>query len=448
MKLLFSVILAVLVLMSVVAWRMIPPAPGGDRITLVWATDNNPVRQAQVDLFNKLNPDVYLMIDPANTGAEKVIVQSLGGVGPDLFDSYGIGSLETYVNAGIAWDVTEQFKEEGIELDKLIWPVAVPSCVLEGRVYATPCNVNAQAIWYNKDVFDRYGVPYPRQDWTWDELIETAQKLTKRDARGNPTVFGLYWGFDAWVDLAYQHGGDVFVDGGTRCVVDSPETIAGIQLGHDLLYKYKIAPTPVEEATLATAGGWGSGGMTFLMDGRVAMAWGGRWWLNRMRQQKGLRLGAVELPYAKEKTLLGGARVAMINSRSPKREVALRFLKFLLSPEYNILLNDQADALAPLKSVAYTPRFLLNPDYPQEDYNEVWRNAVSRSQPDQVSPFVKGADLTDLNRQVDLVKGDLKPPPDAMRDAARDVNARILRNARLKPHLGALYEEITGRQPQ
>lgn len=447
MKLTFAAIGVVLILLSIYAYRTLPDADAGGKTRLVWVTDNNPVRAEQVALFNRLNPDLELVIDPANTDQQKVIVQSIGGVGPDLFDTYGQESAEAYVASGIAWDITDRMLEAGIDVPKVIWPVAVPSCVVNGRVYGFPCNVNANAIWFNKDVFDRSGVPYPKPGWTWPEFIEIAKKLTIRDERGRAKQFGLYWDFNATRDLVYQHGGRYFDPTATRCTLDSPEAIAGVKLSHDLMYVHKVAPTPTEEAALSTQGGWGSGGITFLMSGRVAMAYGGRWWLNLMRKQKGLRLGVVEIPYAKERVTVGGARCTFINKNSPRREQALRFIKFLASREYNELLNDQADALAPLMSACYTDRFLHNPAHPEEDYNAVWREVVKNSIPAEFCPFLRGGEMEPINTQMDLVRGGLKDPELACRDAARNATARIRRNARLIPHLGRLYRELTGQEP-
>ncbi|MFN3730121.1 MAG: ABC transporter substrate-binding protein [Fimbriimonadaceae bacterium] len=449
MRWIFGGAFLVLMVLSIVAWRIAPEPPGGpDKVTLVWATDNNPVREAQVALFNKLNPDLHLTIDPVNNAREKVIVQSIGGVGPDLFDTYGFESLRAFVNSGVAWDITDPLREEGIIVEDLIWPVGVSSCVMSGRTYGFPANVNADAIWYNKDLFDEAGVPYPRPGWTWEELIETGKKLTQRDANGRPVRFGLYFSFDAWQNIVRTFGGQLWEDGGTRCVIDSPDAVEGLQMLQDLMYTHRVVPSPQEEATLSTQGGWGSGGITFLMGGRVAMAFGGRWWLNLIRKEApNLRLGVVELPFTKRNSVVGGARCVLVNSKSPKRDYALRFIKFLSGPEYNQLLNDQADALAPVKSYSFTERFLHNPEWPDEDYNAVWREVVSKSTPEEVNPFVKGAELGPLNQQLDLIKANLKPAPAAARDAAKNMDDRIRRQARMRPELAELYQQLTGVAP-
>jgi len=438
---------AILALLTGIASLNQAPASTG-KIRITWVTDNNPVRSEQIALFMKLHPDIEVAIDPLNNEQQKVIVQAIAGVGPDVFDSYGRVSLENYVRSGIAYDLTDEFAKVGIKAEEIVWPVAKSSFYLDKRVYGFPCNVAANAIWYNKDLFDTAKVPYPKDGWSWGDLIATAKKLTIPGAGGRYKQFGIYWDFGMTYDLQVQFGGRRFSADGTRCLIDSEASIAGTQLSQDMLYKFKIAPSPAQEAALATQGGWGQGGLTFLLGGKVAMATGGRWWLNRLRVDgKGLRLGAVEMPYLVKPATMGGARCAMVNRLSKNRNAAVKFALFLTSPEYNQLLNDQADALAPVKAASYTDRFLLNPEHPEEDYNKVWRGAVEKAVPEEFTPFAKGAELSAINDQLDLVKANSKSARAAMVDAAANMNRRIRRNARIKPSLTKLFFELTGDKP-
>ena len=43
---------------------------------------------------------------------------------------------------------------------------------------------------YNRDLFDKAGVAYPKQGWTWEEFREVAKALTVKDSSGNVTQFG------------------------------------------------------------------------------------------------------------------------------------------------------------------------------------------------------------------------------------------------------------------
>jgi multiple sugar transport system substrate-binding protein len=449
MKRVFGGVFLGLILLSVVAWKIQPDLGQEGKIPLVWVSDDNPARREQIRLFNRLYPQYDLRLDPTNTGMEKVIVQSLAGVGPDLFDCYDGFQLSAYVKSGIAWDVTEPLQEAGIDVHKDLWPAVHPNILHEGRVYGFPTNAAVNAVWFNKDIFDKYHLSYPKGPWTWEEFIPLAQRLTVRDEKGRIEHFGFLCDWWNWPQFVLQWGGKLYTDDGTRCIVDSPEAVAGVQFLQDLIYKYHVMPSPVEEAAMATQGGWGTGTITFFGAGKGAMALGGRWWLCSLRDYRGLRLGAVECPHGPYRVFRGYGRATLINSKSPRRWQALDFLKYEASKPYNDLINHQADALAPVIRFCFTPEYLHDPAFPQEDFNAVWRDVMKFGVPDQISPFINGQRASRiLNKQLDLVKNNQKTAQAALETAAREINAEIQKTLEQDPQLRLRYEQLTsGRKP-
>ncbi len=446
MKSVFLGTFFVLCLLSAVAWKIQPARQETGKVPLSWVSDDNPARREQIALFNQLNPALDLRLDPSNTGMEKVIVQSLAGVGPDLFDCYNGFQLSAYVRSGIAWDVTDRLKRAGIDAPKEVWPGTHPCMLHEGRVYGFPTNAAVNAIWVNKDLFDRLRIPYPTGSMTWEEFIPLARRLTVKDENGRAKQFGFLCDWWNWQQFVLQWGGRLYSPDGTRCVVDSPQAIAGVQFFHDLIYKHHIMPSPVEEAAMATQGGWGTGTISFFGAGKGAMALGGRWWLCSLRQYEKLRLGAFECPHGPLRVFRGYGRATLVNAKSPRREQALEFLKYEASKPWNDLINHQADALAPVIRFSYTPEYLHDPEFPQEDYNAVWRDVMQFGVPDQVSPFINGQRAERiLNKQLDLVKNDQKPAADALRTAALQINAEIGKTLERDPVLRARYQQLTQR---
>jgi multiple sugar transport system substrate-binding protein len=464
-KTLLAVTLLVLVAMTAFVTGTLPKDEAKGRIPLVWATDPNPDRDRQVKLFNELSekradeeeeklPEgekatrLHLRIDPNNSGREKVIVQSLAGVGPDVFDYWGYGNFDAYIKSGIAWDVTDALKSRGFDPEKMIWPLAKPWTITkEGRVYGIPANVGSDAIWFNKNLFDRAGVPYPKEGWTPAELIETAEKLTERDAQGNPVRYGFLIDFGG----GYNHflasfGGQAFSDDGRTCTVDSPESIACLTFMHDLIYKYRVSPSPQEEQAITTGGGWGGGAgpMAYFRREVGAMALGGRWWLAQLRNdlKTGMRLGSVPPPiFRYPRFSSGGTRAVMINARSPRREEALDFLVYLLEQPYNQLLNDQGDALSGVREYSYTDRYLNNPEFPGQDFHGAFRKTLEMAVEQNRTPYLPQSEVDlYLNRQLDMVKLNLKKPEQALRDAKRDIQAAMARWIDRNPDLKAEYE--------
>lgn len=443
MKFVFLCLFAIMTLLSLVAWLW-QPGDDDDRTALVWAVDDNPMRRRQIELFNELHPEYNLMLDPqppSTAGLEKVIVQCLAGVGPDVFDCYNASQLSAYVRAGIARDVTEELSARGVTPNS-VWPALRPLIVLDDRMYGFPGNANAHAVWFNKTLFDRAGMPYPRAPWSWEDFIETAKKLTIRNARGQPVQFGFigYWDYKA---ALYQWGARIFTPAGTRSALDSPEATAAMQFMEDLIFVHGITPSLDEEKSLATAGGWGTGPITLFGDERGAMAIGGRWWLCILRHDDyaHLELGAVDMPCGPSCTIPGGGRSTLVNARSENQEGALLFLEYLHSAEWNNLINQQADALAPVIEYNYTEDFLYNPDHPEEDYNDVWRTALENAVPEDISPYINGQKVERiLLKQTDLVRAGGKSGPAAMKTAAREINLGIIDTLRRDPVLREHYK--------
>jgi len=445
-KYVFAGALGFLVLLSGVAWMLRPQLAEEGKTPLVWVSDDNPARREQIEVFNKLHPQLQLRLDPSNVGMQKVIVQCIGGVGPDLFDCYDGFQLSAYVKSGIAMDVTDELAKAGIDVAKDCWAAAHPNCILDGRTYGFPTNASVNAIWLNKALFDEHKLPYPKGQWTWDEFIPLAQRLTVRDPSGRHKYFGFMMDWWNWRHFLVQWGGRVYTPDGTRCVLDSAEAIGAIQLMQDLIYKYRVAPSPVDEANMATTGGWGSGTITFFGGGKAAMALGGRWWLCTLRKYKALRLGAVECPHGPKRTFRGYGRSTLVNKNSPRRAEALAFLKYLAGSHYNELINHQADALAPVVRYCYTDLYLHDPKFPAEDYNAVWRDVMQYGIPDEVSPFITGNVASRfIEKQLDLVKNGQKPAAEAMRLAARQVNEEIQKNLERSPTLRERYEALAAR---
>ncbi len=435
-----------LIVLSVVAWKIQPPPNPPGKTELTWVSDDNPARRGQIALYNQLYPKDILKLDPDNSGMEKVIVQSLAGVGPDLFDCYDGFQLSAYVKSGIAWDITDQLKKMGINVKKQVWPCIFPDLMLDGRIYGVGTNVSVNAIWINKKLFDEDHVPYPKGPWTWKQFIPIAEKMTKRDSTGRIVQYGLLCDWYNWPQFIMQWGGSIYSPDGTSCTLDSPQCIAAIQFMHDLIYKYHVMPSPVEQAA-ATAGGWGSGTISFFAADKGAMALGGRWWLCTLRQNSvPMDLGVVPCPFGPKRVYLGYGKATLINKNSPKRYEALNFLKFEASKAYSNLICHQADGFGPIKADIHDPIVLHDPAYPQENYNQVWINVMKYAQPEQISPFINGNTVTIIiNKQMDLIQGNEKSVPDAMRTATRQINEEIQKTIAIDPTLRMRYEKLTGR---
>lgn len=474
MKHVLAVVLVVLVVMSILAALLEPPDEAKGRTALTWVSDNNPARVEQIENFNRLFPDCFLRLDPNNTGVQKIIVQACSGIGPDIIDVYGIRQLQTYVDAGVLLDVTEIAIQRGFDPTKT-YPKARPMLMMDGRQYCYPCNVNVDIIIYNKNLFDKYDVPYPPTDRviTWTEFIEkyAAPLTVRRPGKAMPECFGFC--NDSWEELIYQAGGSFFTPDGTRCVVDSPQAIEAVQFHRDLMHRFNVSPNPIQREGLSSEGGWGQGWINFFGSQRIASIKIGKWSLIRLRRFQSdqrelfrkrhpdvvipsdpeecrrwhrkwmnersdpqdlppIRLGAMHVPRfeGREPAVVLDCRSAAINKLSPNRDKAVNFLAYLAGETYCQTINDGADALPGNPEFATLER-QRNPEWPgEDDLHDLTNKAVAWGVTREVSPYIDGATTYRfIGAQIERIEAD--PSTDvaqAMRIAAQDVNREIRRN--------------------
>ena len=413
-----------MVLLSAGVWLSQPRPREDGKEELAWVSDDNPTRQGQLGVFERTHPRYRVTLDPDNQGVEKVIVQCLAGVGPDLIDSYNAFDLAAFVNSGIVEDLTDTLKQKGIDVKSQTFPGIQGAAIYEGRVYGVPADLSVDGIWIHRDILRKAGIPEPRGPWSWEQLAQLAQRLTGRDATGRVTQYGLMFNWD-WKDFFFTYGAHIFSPDGRRCLLDRPEASRAIAMMHDLVYKYRVAPTPVEQASMSGEGGWGSGSIAWFGAKRCAMALGGRWWLARLRDYPGLDLGAAECPNGGFRRFWGYGRATLVNKASKHRDAALAFLECLSTPVYNREVNQDADGVCAFKQFANN---LDDPAHPNEHDNDVWVDLAQHAAPDETSPYLDGATVSRLiQKQVDLVEENSKDAVTAMRDARRDIDEAMSR---------------------
>ncbi|WP_179215309.1 ABC transporter substrate-binding protein [Paenibacillus sp. MY03] len=98
------------------------------------------------------------------------------------------GSYYTFQELGVFADLTPLAEKHGFDTKRLK-PVLLDSVLnfsKEGELFTLPFSSNVAALFYNKDIFDKFGVAYPPDEQiTWDALLDISQKLTRSDGGVN-----------------------------------------------------------------------------------------------------------------------------------------------------------------------------------------------------------------------------------------------------------------------
>lgn len=103
----------------------------------------------------------------------------------------------------------------------------------DGKREGMPTTASDFMIAYNKDIFDKAGLPYPTDDWTWDDFSATAKQVSSGE--GANRVYGIvsHWILQSFAPFVY--GGMPYNEDWSKQTLDDPDTLKGYQLFGDLV---------------------------------------------------------------------------------------------------------------------------------------------------------------------------------------------------------------------
>ncbi len=274
-------------------------APESKPILLRWATwgdvSGTNILQAAVDGFKKAHPGVEVRLErtPFGEYTSKLLVQYSAGMAPDVM-AVNCDMLPAFAAKGVLADLKPYVdKDPSIQLSDY-FPEAIDHYTVHGTLTAIPSDISPICvIYYNKKKFDEARLPYPKDDWDVDRFLKTAQQLMKKDSQGNVTQYGFVDEWPLWDAWVYTFGGQMVDDEKkpTRCTLDSPQAISGVQFRADLMNRYKVMPGP---AYITAMGGLGNSQL--FINGTVAMYHSGIWQSPAFRQIKDFDWDVVEFP--------------------------------------------------------------------------------------------------------------------------------------------------------
>jgi multiple sugar transport system substrate-binding protein len=112
-------------------------------------------------------------------------------------------SFRTLLDLELPDDLTAFAKDNKVDLGKIEPAIKNELDKLgNGKLYGIPFEMNYGAMVYNKDLFDKFNVPYPRDNMTWDDALAAAKKLTKSDGGANyfgmipPDLRSMFWQYN------------------------------------------------------------------------------------------------------------------------------------------------------------------------------------------------------------------------------------------------------------
>jgi len=211
------------------------------------------------------------------------------------------------------------------------FPAFMKNSQTGGKTWGVPFQRSTIVLYYNKEAFKEAGLDPNKPPATWAEQIEYAKKLTKRDASGNVTQWGMQVpssGFPYWLFQAFttQNGVELMNEAGDTTYFDKPEVIEALQYWVDLSTKHKVmAPGVIE---------WGTTPKDFF-EKKTAMMWTTTGNLTNVRKNAKFDFGVAMLPAGKRRgsPTGGGNFYVFKKSTSEQQAAAVKFIQWITSPE-------------------------------------------------------------------------------------------------------------------
>ena len=434
-------ILAALAALAVLAYALWPR--GGlvhDRKELVffaWASsrDYTLLKHLIREDFESEHPGFQVKVLNAPDVNEKLKTMIAGGMPPDVM-GLDISTLASYEDQGVILDIQDRFDED-VAAGRLdpddYFPIGLEALRVRGRLHGLPKGFTPYVLYYNQDLFDKAGLPYPRAGWTWEDLRHAARSIAKdEDGDGVMDTFGLshsHWlqGLAPWV---WQNGGRILDETRTRCTLDEAEAVEALQFLKDMMSEPGVAIPDQLAAGIKT----GTSSISLFERGRLGMYGPVGWWMvyyfARIDPDR-VRWDVAPLPVRRK-----GARPATavaetaycVSARSRYPRVAYDLVKFLSGFKVQRAFMDIGVDVPVLRSVAALPEFTHREKPPRSTH--VFLDALDHA---RIMPTTREFQELDaiaksrLEKVVVLGTSDAKP---ACEEVAREINRVMERNRR------------------
>jgi len=374
--------------------------------------------------FEKDNPGIKLR--PIYSGSyQESIAKALTAVkagDPPVLSILLSTDMYTLIDEDAIIPFDEVIKPADQAWVKSFYPSFMENSQTGGKTWGIPFQRSTIVLYWNKEMFKAAGLDPNRPPQTWAEQLDYAQKLTKRDAAGNVSQWGIqipssgfpYWLFQA---LAIQNGVNLMNAAGTQTYYDRPEVIAALTYWVDLARKHKVHPEGIVE--------WGTTPRDFF-ERKMAMMWTTTGNLPNVQNNAKFDFGVAMLPTGKQRgSPTGGGNFYLFKKTTPaQREAALTFVKWATQPERAAQWGIDTGYVAVTPAAFETP---VMKKYVQ-DFPPA---AVARDQ----LPYAKAELSTHDNQRVTKALNDglqaaltgTKTPEQAMKDAQREAE-RLLRS--------------------
>lgn len=299
-----------------------------------WRSDWFPsMAQEMLEKFHAEHPliRVFYTPDPLNMEVD-TLADLQAGTAADVFQGC-CTFFPTWAQLGLTLDL-QPFVDRDLDQATIDdWDQAQYEALAlrDGPRFGLPKYRGALALYYNKDLFDKYQVAYPTDQWTYDDYLAAMQKLTHdQDSDGATDLWG------SMTDIAWERlqlhvnnwGGHLVApENPARCLMGAPEAMAAFEWLRARMWDDGVMASFLNVQNMSTRSAF--------INQRVAMVEDGSWALKDILVGSNFRIGVAPLPRGPvRRTTLATTDGFGIYVGTTHSEEAWTLMKFLISKRY------------------------------------------------------------------------------------------------------------------
>jgi multiple sugar transport system substrate-binding protein len=372
------------------------------------------IREAAIARFNKRYPNVKVVdqFNPITSWSDyldKLLTLSVSGKAPDLIhiatEGVQLGVKKRLLRSLNEFADADSAAEEALSDSD---PALVKSVTVDGKFYLLPAAWNNMMIYYNTRVFEEAGIPRPSNDWTWEEFLEVAKKLTSGSGPQKRFGFGIpYFNFGL-TPFWYSAGTSILKNDLTQANLDDPKFLEAVKFLRSLVHEHTVSPDPANTDPNAV--------FQLFAAGKIAMTGGGHWPMQFFAANNFKDFDVLPWPKNVAKSTVFGVDGWGISPKTKNPELAWELLKELVSAESQRQAAGSGVAIPARRSVAETEEFLKQPASAKLFYE-----SLSYAQPVQAPPNYSDVERIFM-RHLGTVMANEATPEDALKEAQAELS--------------------------
>ncbi|MCL4541575.1 MAG: sugar ABC transporter substrate-binding protein, partial [Chloroflexi bacterium] len=208
----------------------------------------------------------------------KLLTMIAGGVPPDVLGLPGPGAiLPEFASKGFLTDLGSLIARDAkLVQPQDFYPQALQVGQWQGKQYGLiTSTISTAVLVYNADALKKAGVTqtpaqlYDAGKWTWNDFTQVARQVTMRTAGSStPDQYGFLVPFDVQMGSSFlwEAGGHLLDPQRSKCLLDTAQSIRGLQFLYDLQHKEQVSPPPALRGSASPFGQFTSGRLAMTLN--------------------------------------------------------------------------------------------------------------------------------------------------------------------------------------